>query len=86
MNTSILNEQHVKEAWKLVRGVTVKELAEETGYSVDTVSLCVNGHKFNRKIAETVMELLAKEVDKLEKFENLKQRHHELSKASRRAG
>lgn len=79
-NDCLLTEQHVKEAWALIRGISIEKIAKETGLSKSTVTSCVMGRRFNRRVAERVLYYLEKDIEQLEKFEQLKQKHLALSR------
>ena len=71
MNATILTAKDIKECFQLLPDLTVSRLARETGVSYSWVSRAVNGHIFNRKVAEKLAEYLEKDIA-------LKNRIHEF--------
>jgi hypothetical protein len=72
MKTSILTADDVKEAFKMLSDLSVAQLARDTELSRSYVSQVVNAKKFNRKVADKVMEYLEKDIATKERFEAIK--------------
>lgn len=73
MNTSILTKEGIKNTWSMLKQhLTVNQLAEEVGFSRSYVSQCVNGHIYNRKVAERIVYHMEKDIEFAKKSEELK--------------